>query len=235
MAGIFRRAKLKIKAGLNALVASAEDPREAFADASCRHQDLLDRVRQAQARITKSRKQLEVRTAEVRDRLPEMQESARQALLAGHKDRARLALHLRQMAAVEVRSLEQQVKDLTQEEGTIALVEQRLAAEIETFEARQVVLDAQYSSAEAQMHIREILGGVSEEFSDLSSVIEQAEERTEHMQARAFAVAQLIELGVLDLPVPYPGAIVGRHSDDDELASVVEEQMADLSREIGAT
>ena len=63
-----------------------------------------------------------------------------------------------------------------QEERALELVEQRLAAQIEAFFARQEVLEARYTTAEAEVRVGEVMGGVSEELADLTRALERAEQ-----------------------------------------------------------
>ena len=78
------------------------------------------------------------------------------------------------------------------------MVEQRLSTQIEAFAARQEVIRARYSAAEAQVRINEAVTGVSEDFADLSAALQRAEEKTQSMQARAIAIDRLVKEGVLE-------------------------------------
>ena len=154
MNSILRRLVLIVKVWLNTLFASAEDPRQVFAAAYQRQRELLQKVRLAHAKVSASKGQLQAKTADAERKLPQLEEQARRALLAGREDSARFALQLRQVAADELHNLEEQVRAVQEEEQVLALVEQRLTAEIEAFFARQEVLAARYSTAEAQVDQR---------------------------------------------------------------------------------
>ncbi len=232
MTALIRRLKLLIKVWLDALLSSAEDPREMFAVAHRRQRDLLDNVRRALATVRASREQLERNSEEAQGRLPQLEVRARQALVAGREDQARFALQLRQVVVEENRDLEAQIAQMEKEERDLSLVEHRLATQIETFFARQEALAARYSSASAQVRIREALGGVSEELAGLDSALERAEETTENMQARVSAIDQLVETGALGMPAyQLDGAthaqLTAGHLDGD-----VEEMLASLKLEV---
>ena len=229
---ILRRLILVLKVWINALLAPADDPRQVYALAYQRQQELLGKVRDAQMNLATTRRRLESQASEAGVKLPRLEEQARQALEAGREDQARFALHLRQAASEELKDLYSQVRELEREEGILALVEQRLASQIEAFFARQEALEARYSAAEAQVHISEALGGISEELSGLGLAVEQAEQRTELMQARLSAIDELVELGVLDIP-----GRPGRDGPVPQLAGhgdsqAVEEQLASLKRDL---
>ena len=232
MINILRRMVLILKSWLHALVASAEDPRENFVVAYQRQRALLEKVRQAQVRIAASRAQLRDKTADSEGRVEELQERARQALLDGREGLARFTLQMRLEMEREVDSLQAHLNDLDQEEQALAMVEHRLMAQMRAFAARQEVLEAQFSTAEAQVRVQEELGGVSEELVRLGDALQQAEDRTERMQARASAIDSLLDLGILEAP----GQLAGEHpalkpaERSDEAA--VEEQLASLRRQI---
>ena len=204
MIRILRRLFLILKVWLDALFSSAEDPRQVFATAHLRQQQMLSNVRHARENISASKNQLKTKTADTRAKLPQLDEQIRQALGSGHDDLARFALRLRRMAAGELETLDRQVQELDEEEKTLSLVEQRLTTQIDLILTRQDVLEAQYSTAEAYVQVHEALGGVSKELDGLGAALERAEQRTEHLQARASAIDRLVEQGVLEMPGQSP-------------------------------
>ena len=123
---------------------------------------------------------------------------ARQAMAAGREDLARLALQRKQASLMELEGLDQQIADLEIEQEKLTHAEQRLQAKVAAFRTRKEVVKAQYNAAQAQVRIGSALSGISEEMSDVSLAIERAEHKTEDMRARAGAIDELAELGVLD-------------------------------------
>ena len=232
MSAILQRLKLILRSWLSALLASAEDPRQVFVVAHQRQKELLAKVQEARAKIAGSREQLEAKTQEARSRLPELDGRARQALRAGRENQARFALQLRQATEDKVRSLDEQLKELEQEEQVLSLVEHRLEAQIEAFFARQEVLAARYNTAEAQVRVHEALGGVSDELAGLGTALERAEQRTELMQARVAAIDELAELGVLQLPDTTVVEASQLQPPDSEASQAIEERLAGLKQEL---
>jgi phage shock protein A len=78
------------------------------------------------------------------------------------------------------------------------MIEQRLSGQIDAFAARQEVIKARYSAAEAQVRINEAVTGVSQDFADLDAALRRAAEDTESMQARATAIDRLVQDGDLE-------------------------------------
>ena len=232
MTALIRRLKLLIKVWLDALLSSAEDPREVFVIAHRRQRDLLDNVRRALATLRASREQLVRNSEEALGRLPQLEERARQALVAGREDQARFALQLRQVVVDGNKDLDAQIAQMEEEERTMSLVEHRLATQIAAFFARQEAMEARYNSASVQVRIREALGGVSEELAGLDSALERAEETTENMQARVTAIDQIVENGILEMPAYGPGVATQNQLTAGGLDGDVEEMLASLKLEV---
>ncbi len=231
MRSILRRIRLILRSLAHALFASAEDPRQTFAVAHHRQQQMLEKVRQAQSKLRSAKQQLTAKSAAATDKLPQLEEQARQALVDGREDLARYALRLRLLVEEELETLAGQLSQLDEEDRAMSLVEQRLMAQIQAFAARQELLEAQYSTAEAQVQVHEALGGVSDELDGLGDALEQAEQRTESMQARASALDRLVDAGVLEVPVEAGGDWPSLSSTGDQASEVVEERLAALKRQ----
>ncbi len=69
-----------------------------------------------------------------------------------------------------------------------------------------------------------------DELDGLGDALEQAEQRTERMQARASALDRLVDAGVLDMPVEAGGDWPSLSSTGDQASEVVEERLAALKR-----
>ena len=214
MKNVLRSLIPKSNAWLNALLAPAEDPRQVFAAAHQRQQELMGKVRQARANIAASKKRLQAKTEEVRNKLSQLETSLGQRPPDSGDVLARFAQQRRQAALEELHTLDQQVQMLEQDEWALSLIEQRLAAEIETFSTRQEVVAARYSTAEAQVRIQEALAGLSDELASLGLVLEQAEQRTEDMQAGAVDIDRLVESVNPETPgIPVGGSKTKRPAD----------------------
>src|SRR3990172_5069894 len=201
--GLFSRAMTLIKTKINDLLERSEDPRQTLEYSYERQRELLQQVRRGLVEVATSKARLELQAQKIRDQVPKLDDQARRALAAGREDLARVALQRKQVAQAELTGLEQQSNDVMGEEQKLTLAEQRLQAKIEAFRTRREVVSARYTAAEAQVRINEALSGVSEELADVGLALERAEDKTERLQARASAIDQLVESGVLeDLSLP---------------------------------
>ena len=131
-----------------------------------------------------------------------------------------------------LQTLEAQVQEVEQEEQRLTLVEQRLATHIEAFHARQEVIAARYSAAEAQVRINEQLSGVTQELADLGVALERAEQKAEYMQARASAIDQLVDAGILDVPGLPGGDAAERQLSQLDAGQAVEAQLAAMKARV---
>jgi phage shock protein A len=196
--GILDRLTRRLKESTAAALAPAIDPREARLTSQQKQRALLEQVAAAIRGVIAARGRLEASAEGIRAKLLELEEEARSELKAGRRNMARLALQRRQVAQTELRTLETQLAEVEREEMALSMVQQRLSTQIEAFVARQELIRARYSAAEAQVRINEAMTGVSEDFADLATALQHAEEKTEDMQARAIAINRLVQEGDLE-------------------------------------
>jgi len=184
--------------GASVALAPAPDPRVTHKTTHQRQRALLDQVAAAGRDVEVAKKRLEAAADGVRAKLPAMADQAREELRAGREATARLALQRRQVVMNELATLERQLADVEREGIALALVEQRLSGQIEAFSARQQVIRARFSAAEAQVRINEAMTGVTNDLADLTATLRHAERTTEEMQARATAIDRLVAEGDLE-------------------------------------
>jgi phage shock protein A len=196
--GIVDRFKVLLAKGANVALAPAPDPRVTHLTTHQKQRALLNQVIKASEQVTAAKQRLKATADAVRAKLPGMEESARNELRSGHEAAARLALQRRQVVASELETLERQLAEVEKEESSLAMIEQRLSGQIEAFAARQEVIKARYSAAEAQVRINEAMTGVSQDFAALTAALHRAEQTTEDMQARATAIDRLVQEGDLE-------------------------------------
>lgn len=196
--GVFDRLRLVLAKGASVALAPAPDPRVTHQTAHQKQRALLNQVTRAGQEVTAAKLRLQATAEQVRQKLPAMEEQARDELRAGNEAMARLALQRRQVVAHELDTLERQLREVENEESALAVIEQRLAGQIEAFAARQEVIKARYSAAEAQVRINEAMTGVSQDFADLAATLQRAEQTTEDMQARANAIDRLVQEGDIE-------------------------------------
>jgi len=198
MMGFLDRITVLLKKSTTVALAPAPDPRVTHLTSHQKQRALLNQVVMAGKEVTAAKERLRAAVEAVRAKLPAMEEQARKELKAGHEAMARLALQRRQVVLNELETLERQLAEVEKEESALAMIEQRLSGQIEAFAARQEVIKARFSAAEAQVRINEAMTGVSRDFADLTAALHRAEQTTEDMQARATAIDRLVREGDLE-------------------------------------
>ncbi len=230
---IFSRTSTIVRAKISKLLDRAEDPREILDYSYEKQLDLLRQVKQGVVEVTTSKHRLELQAAQIQDNLSKADDQARRALAAGREDLARVVLQRKQDAQAQLTALQQQIADLDAQQQKLSAAEARLETKIETFRSQKEVVKAQYSAATAQVKIGEAFTGVSEEMADVGMALDRAQNKTQEMQARAGAIDELVDQGVLTDLSGSPDKV------EAELAKIgtqqnVEIELQSLKQELGA-
>ena len=230
--GLFQRAHDILQAKANKALDAAEKPDEMLDLSYEQMLDQLTQVRRGLVAIAASRKQIELQEQQLQHTAEHLQDQAKAALAQGNEELAREALSRKAAAQTQIDSLDTQRQQLAEEqqklEETLAKLQQRVNA----FRSQKEVLKAQYTAAKAESDIGATAAGISTSFSDTGADIQRATDKIATMQARAEAVDELLQSGVLE--------DVGGQTDDiqkelDEAGSAaeVDKELAALKAEIG--
>ena len=219
--GVMSRMSTVVKSKMNRLLDRAEDPRETLDYAYDKQREMLQNVKRGIVEMVTNKRRLQLQAEKVRASIVNVENQARQAMAAGREDLARLALQRKQTALLELEGLDQQIAQLEMEQEKLIAAEQRLVAKVEAFRSRKEIIKAQYNAAQAQVRIGSALSGVSEEMGDVQLAVERAEHKTEDMRARASAIDELADSGVLDADY---SSIGGGDPLSRELAQLTAEQ-----------
>lgn len=227
---IFQRLTDMGKAKMTQALNDAEDPNETLDYSYEKQLDMLQKVRRGIAEVTTSKVQVQNRLSHAREQATRLTEQARQALGLGREDVARTALTRKTTIDAQVVTLAAQAEDLEAQQGRLMDGEARLAAKIDAFRTGKEVMKAQYSAAQAQVHIGEAATGLSEEMGNTQLALQRAQDKIERLQARGIALDELA--GTEAFPELMPGQTdldtqLGRLSAGDE----VERQLAVLRLE----
>ena len=219
--GVMSRMSTVVKSKMNRLLDRAEDPRETLDYAYDKQREMLQNVKRGIVEMVTTKRRLQIQAEKVKANIANVDNQARQAMAAGREDLARMALQRKQAAIIELEGLDQQVDQLELEQEKLTKAEQRLTAKVEAFRSRKEIVKAQYNAAQAQVRIGSALSGISEEMGDVQLAVERAENKTENLRAKAGAIDELADSGVLDnqLSVGGGGDIISR-----ELAQLSAEQ-----------
>lgn len=218
--GLMSRISTVVKAKINRLVDDAENPAENLDYAYEKQREMLQNVKRGIVEMVTTKRRLQLQAEKVRASIVNVENQARQAMAGGREDLARMALQRKQTALIELDGLDEQIAQLELEQEKLTRAEQRLTAKVEAFRSRKEIIKAQYSAAQAQVRIGSALSGISEEMGDVQLAVERAEDKTENLRAKAGAIDELAESGVLDDQLtPGGGDVLSR-----ELAQLTAEQ-----------
>ena len=218
--GVMSRMSTVVKSKMNRLLDRAEDPRETLDYAYDKQREMLQNVKRGIVEMVTTKRRLQLQAEKVRANIANVDNQARQAMAAGREDLARMALQRKQAAIIEMEGLDQQADQLELEQEKLTHAEQRLTAKVEAFRSRKEIIKAQYNAAQAQVRIGSALSGISEEMGDVQLAVERAENKTEDLRARAGAIDELADSGVLDTQLSTGGGdIISR-----ELAQLTADQ-----------
>ena len=232
--GLLSRMSTIFKAKTSKMLDKAEDPRETLDYSYEKQLELLQKVKRGIVEVTTSKKRLELQAQKIRDDAATLDDQARRALSANREDLARTVLQRKATATEQLAGLDPQIANLSAEQQKLTDAESRLAAKVEAFRTRKEVIKATYTAADAQVRIGEAVSGISEEMTDVGMAIDRAENKTQQLQARAIAIDELVNTGVLaDPTIGGPSSEVDRELARITSGSKVDEDLARLRAELG--
>jgi len=229
---LFQRAHDILAAKTNKALDAAEKPDEMLDLSYEQMLDQITKVRQGLVTIAASRKRIELQEQQLQQSVDHLQEQARTALSLGQEDLAREALTRKAAAQAQIDGMEPQHQQLAEQEEKLGQTLQALQQRVNTFRTQKEVLKAQYAAASAESSVNESVAGISGTLDDSGAALQRAQDKIATMQARAGALDELLQSGVLE--------DVGGDTDDiqqelDEAATAadVDHELAALRAEIG--
>jgi phage shock protein A len=196
--GLFQRAHDIVQAKANKALDAAEKPDEMLDLSYEQMLDQLTQVRRGLVAIAASRKQLELQQQQLQHTAAHLQDQAKAALAQGNEELAREALSRKAAAQAQIDSLEPQRQQLAEEEQKLEETLAKLQQRVNSFRSQKEVLKAQYTAAQAETSVNESVTGISKSFSDEGASLQRAQDKIATMQARAGAMDELIQSGVLE-------------------------------------
>jgi len=165
--------------------------------------------------------------------IDKLEGQAKDSIVANREDLARLVLERKNALVQQVDGFDREVAEFEKQEEKLIASEKRLSTKVEIFRTKKESIKAEYSAAEAQVKINESVTGISEEMADVGLALDRAENKKEEMKARAEAIDELMEAGILE------DFTVGSKDDiDRELSKIskkgnVESELSMLKAEVG--
>ncbi len=229
---LFQRAHDIVAAKTNKALDAAEKPDEMLDLSYDQMLEQITRIRRALVDIAASRKQIELQETQLQHSVDHLQEQAKAALAQGREDLAREALSRKAAAQAQIDGMEPQHQQLTEEEEKLGRALAELQDRVNNFRTQKEVLKAQYTAASAMSSVDESVAGISTSVSDSGAALERAQDKIATMQARAGALDELLQSGVLE-DVGGGGDDIQKELDEVTSSSDVDNELAALKAELG--
>jgi len=229
---LFQRAHDILNAKANKALDAAEKPDEMLDLSYDQMLEQITRVRRGLVDIAASRKRIELQETQLQHSVDHLQDQAKAALAQGREDLAREALSRKAAAQAQIDGMEAQHEQLTEEQEKLESVLAQLQEKVNAFRSQKEVLKAQYTAASAMTAVNEDAAGISASVSDSGAALDRAQDKIEAMQARAGALDELLQSGVLE-DVGGGGDDIQKELDEVTSASDVDNELAALKAELG--
>ena len=223
---LFQRAHDILAAKANKALDAAEKPDEMLDLSYEQMLDHLTKVRQALVTVAASRKQIELQEQQLQHSVDHLQEQAKAALALGKEDLAREALQRKAAAQAQIDGMESQHQQLNEEEQKLEQTLAALQERVNQFRTQKETLKAQYTAASAEASVDESIAGISSTLGASGAALQRAQDKIANMQARAGALDELLQSGVLE--------DVGGDTDDIQKELDEAGSSADVDRELAA-
>ncbi len=195
---LFQRAHDIVAAKANKALDAAENPNEMLDYSYEQMLDHITQVRRALVDIAAAKKQLELQEQQLQHTIDHLQDQAQAALAQGREDLAREALSRKAAAQQQATDMAPQRQQLDDEQHKMEQTLSALQQRVNTFRSQKEVMKAQYTAAQAESSVSAEAAGISTSFGDSGAALQRAQDKIANMQARAGAMDELLQSGVLE-------------------------------------
>jgi phage shock protein A len=230
---LFQRAHDIVAAKANKALDAAEKPDEMLDLSYEQMLDQITQVRRGLVSIAASRKQIELQEQQLQHTADHLQDQAKAALAQGKEDLAREALSRKAATQAQIDGMEPQRQELAEQEQKLEQTLAALQKKVNDFRTQKEVLKAQYTAAQAETSVNESVAGISTTFGDSGAALQRAQDKIATMQARAGAMDELLQSGVLE-DVGGDTDDIQRELDEAGSAAQVDSELAALKAQIAA-
>jgi phage shock protein A len=195
---LFQRAHDIVAAKANKALDAAENPNETLDYSYDQMLDHITKVRQALVDVAASRKRTELQEQQLQHTVAHLADQAQAALGQGREDLAREALSRKAAAQQQVDAMEAQHDELGEQQAKLEQTLSQLQERVNSFRSQKEVMKARYTAAQASAAINAQAAGIPGEFGDSGATLASAQDKIATMQARAGALDELLQSGVLE-------------------------------------
>ncbi len=229
---LFQRAHEIVQAKASKALDAAENPNEMLDLSYEQMLDQITRIRRALVDIAASRRRIELQEQQFQHSVDHLQDQARVALSQGQEDLAREALSRKAAAQAQIDGMEPQHQQLTEQEEKLGQTLAALQKKVNDFRTQKEVMKAQYTAASAMSSADASAAGISSTFGDSGAELQRAQDKIAAMQARAGALDELLQSGVLE-DVGGDTDDIQKELDEAGTAAEVDKELAGLKAGLG--
>ena len=229
---LFQRAHDIVAAKADKALDAAEKPDEMLDYSYNQMLEQITRIRRGLVYIAASRKQIELQETQLQHSIDHLNDQAKTALAQGREDLAREALSRKAAAQAQIEGMEPQHQELTQEEEKLEHGPGRLAEAGEQVPLAEGSAQGAVHRGERDERGERERGGHLDQLSDSGAALERAQDKITTMQARAGALDELLESGVLE-DVGGGGDDIQKELDEVTSAHDVDNELAALKAQLG--
>ena len=223
---LFQRAHDIVAAKADKALDAAENPNEMLDYSYNQMLDQITRVRRGLVDVAASRKRIELQEQQLQHTVAHLDEQAKSALGQGREVLAREALSRKAAAQQQIDAMEAQHQDLGEQQDKLQHALSQLQDRVNNFRSQKEVIKAQYTAAQASAAVNANAAGIAGEYGDTGEAIARAQDKIATMEARAGALDELLQSGVLE--------DVGGDTDDIQQELDEAGSAAEVDRELAA-
>lgn len=224
---IFKRLKTVFQAKISKLVDEVEDPEELLEISLQEMNGHLHQVKRSLLELTTIKKGLERDLEEVEEKAELAQEQAQTAMNIERESLAREALKKKAVFDDKKTSLTNEVEQIENRIQVIKANKKKLVEQIKNLKSKKEELTVINKSADAQLVVKEIIAGVSNDITDLNEQIQRAEEKIRKKDAKVSAIDELVAQGEMNTDLDDCDNIE-KSLHDIQREAQIEEELAEL-------
>jgi len=224
---ILKRMKKAFEAKMSKFVDEVEDPEELLDISLQEMKEHLQQVQKSLLELTTIKKGLEKDLEDVKDKAELAQQQAQTAMDIEKEDLARAALEKKADLNEKTTVLKTEIEKIENKIEVIKSNKNTLAEQIKKLDMKREELTFINKSADAQLEVKEIITGASNNITDLNEQIKRAEDKINRKEAKLSAIDELVADGELinDLN---SGDDIDKSLNQIQRDSKIEEELANL-------
>jgi len=190
-----------ITAKTNAMLDKAENPDETLNLSYEKMIEALQDTKRHLADVVAERMSLAHQIEQVQSKLEQFSKDAETAVDKGRDDLATQVLQLKAQEAGKLPALQTAYDGILAQEQKLTQYCQTMQSKIEAFRTQKDVLKATNKAAAAQVAVVESITGIGDQMGNAGDALRRAQDRADHLQAKAQALDDMMQSGTLEDPL----------------------------------